>query len=64
MRLTVLERAFELARSGKFASLGDVKRQLKAEGLLLSQIHGRSLTRQLNELCRASCDRGEPRGEQ
>jgi hypothetical protein len=50
-RLTALERAFELAKSGDYATVGDVTKQLKAEGFATSQITGPSLSRQLRELC-------------
>lgn len=46
---TVLERAFELARSGKFDKASDIKRRLAAEGYDLQQFTGRTLTVQLRE---------------
>jgi len=48
---TTLERAFELARSGDFESLSDIRAQLKNEGYALAQLDGRSLQRQLRQLC-------------
>jgi hypothetical protein len=54
LRYTALERAFELARSGKCASVTEIRRQLRAEGLAQSQVEGPMLTRQLRELCIAS----------
>lgn len=53
-RPTALERAFELARSGDYASVSDVKDQLKLEGFSAAQVTGPSLTKQLRELCVAS----------
>ena len=46
---TVLERAFDLARSGRFATANDIKRRLAAEGYSTAQFTGLSLTRQLRE---------------
>ncbi|HYD45216.1 MAG TPA: hypothetical protein VEA79_08130 [Phenylobacterium sp.] len=50
-RPTALERAFELAKSGDYATVSEVTRQLKAEGFATSQITGPSLGKQLRELC-------------
>jgi len=50
-RATPLERAFELARSGKYRSVGEVRAQLKLEGLSDEQIYGNSIVKQLRELC-------------
>lgn len=47
---TALERAFELARSGKYAKVHDIVRQLKAERYSTDQITGRSLVAQLKDL--------------
>ena len=47
---TALERAFELARSGKYTSITDLKRDLSAEGYVAGQIEGFSLVRQLRQL--------------
>ena len=55
-RLTTLERAFELARSGACARTGDVSAALIKEGYsdVRSQLYGRSLMQQLTKLCRES----------
>jgi hypothetical protein len=53
-RSTTLERAFELARSGTCADVGEVRRQLKAEGFSPEQLSGPHLIRQLRDLCVAS----------
>ena len=58
-RPTTLERAFELARSGKFASTTDVRNRLKDEGFDLRQLEGRSLINQLRTICAES---GKPDG--
>lgn len=51
---TALERAFELARNGKVASVDDIRQTLKGEGYSLAQIAGRELTRQLRTLIKAA----------
>jgi hypothetical protein len=53
-RLTSLERAFELAKSGQCATVDQIKRQLKAEGLSAGQVEGRMLIKQLRELMDAA----------
>ena len=53
-RVTTLERAFQLARSGKCATVGELRQQLKAEGYAPDQITGPTLLRQLRELCAAA----------
>lgn len=50
-RPTALERAFELAKTGDYATVSEVTKQLKSEGFAVSQITGPSLSRQLRELC-------------
>ena len=51
---TPLERAFELARSGEYAGVAEIRKQLKAEGLSALQLSGPSLGRQLRDLCQAA----------
>lgn len=58
-RLTALERAFELAKSGEYATVSEVTKQLKAEGFSISQITGPSLSKQLRELCTAAQPKSE-----
>jgi hypothetical protein len=53
-RPTALERAFELARSGACANTTQLRDKLKAEGFSPEQLTGRTLMRQLRELCLAS----------
>jgi hypothetical protein len=55
-RITTLERAFQMARSGQFASVAEIKKQLRIEGFSDSQVSGRSLSRQLKDLIRAARD--------
>jgi len=52
--VTAIERAFELAKSGSYASVTAIKKQLKAEGHSLDQIIGRVLSRQLDALIKAA----------
>ena len=51
--MTTIERAFELARSGEFASVGEIKRRLKEERFDAVEAHlqGPSISRQLKRLC-------------
>lgn len=51
---TTLERAFELARSGRFETLSDLQRVLVAEGYALPQLTGPALFEQLRKLMKAS----------
>ena len=51
---TAVERAFELARSGRCAGVAQIRLQLKVEGHSGAQIWGPSLTRQLRALCNAA----------
>ena len=48
---TQLERAFALARTGKYAGVTEIRAQLRAEGLGTNQLEGPSLLRQLRALC-------------
>jgi hypothetical protein len=48
-RPSSLERAFELARSGKYPSIEQIKQKLKSEGLNQEQIDGPVLRRQLRD---------------
>ena len=51
---TPLERAFDLARSGEYTGMGDIKVQLKAEGYQTAQLEGPSLSKQLRTICAAA----------
>ena len=44
---TALERAFQLARSGDYASVVDIKKQLSTEGYSANQVTGATLMKQL-----------------
>ena len=52
--MTALERAFELAKSGKCDGVSDIKKMLKSEGYSLSQIEGGTLRKQLSALIKAA----------
>jgi hypothetical protein len=49
---TALERAFELAKSGRCSSAEEVRKVLAKEGYPLSQLTGRALREQIKELIR------------
>jgi hypothetical protein len=48
--VTALERAFQLAKSGSYASLNDIKKRLRVEGYSTDQIRGGVLSKQLRVL--------------
>jgi hypothetical protein len=54
IHITALERAFQLAKTGAYASVQEIKRQVSREGFSADQITGRSLSKQLSELIRKS----------
>ena len=58
---TTLERAFELARSGKFEKLSDLRRSLAAEGFPAQQVAGPVLYKQLRQLMKTAKAVGEGR---
>jgi hypothetical protein len=47
---TSLERAFELARSGRFTDLAALERQLRNEGYQQIQLEGASVRKQIRAL--------------
>lgn len=49
-----LERAFELAQSGKFRNTSDIKRQLAKEHMASDQVSGGNLLRQLRAIMKAA----------
>jgi hypothetical protein len=54
-KVSALERAFQLARSGRLATVDDIKKQLKQEGYEVSSAYaGRSLRSQLRDLIKAA----------
>jgi hypothetical protein len=58
-RPTTLERAFDLARSGQFGSVQEIKKKLRAEGFYADQITGPSLSKQLTALLRNAAAQGQ-----
>jgi hypothetical protein len=55
--VTPLERAFELAKSGRATTIADIKKLLKSEGYSVDHITGQGLTKQLNGLMREASAR-------
>lgn len=53
-RLTTLEKAFDLARSGKCLNFGDIVKRLKSEKYDINQLSGPALKNQLVELVKAA----------
>jgi hypothetical protein len=56
-RMTALERAFQLARSGEVSGLSEIVKALKGEGYSGNQIEGPALKRQLASLIKAARER-------
>jgi len=54
-RLTTIERAYELAKSGSCRTVGDIKARLQSEGheRVQDRLYGGSLTSALRKLCTA-----------
>jgi hypothetical protein len=57
-RATSLERAFQLARSGRVAKLEEIVRSLNREGYAANQIEGPLLKRKLGDLIKAARKQG------
>lgn len=58
--MTALERAFELAKSGRFCSVSEIKSVVSREGYPTRQMEGPMLSRQLRALVKAHRRTGEP----
>jgi hypothetical protein len=56
--LSALERAFQLARSGRVAQVGHIKQQLRREGYNERAVEGPSLSSQLRNIIKIA--RSEP----
>jgi hypothetical protein len=54
--MTALERAFALAKSGRFRTVTDIRNALKAEGYSLEQITGGTLLKQLRQAMEQSAE--------
>ncbi len=52
---STIERAFELAQSGRYAKVSDVKARLKREGFtdnqISGQLYGPTLMKRLGQMC-------------
>jgi hypothetical protein len=55
-RITALERAFQLSKSGKVSGLPELVKMLRGEGYSSSQIEGPALKRQLADLIKANAN--------
>ena len=53
-RMTALERAFQLAKSGKMSGITEIVRSLKRDGYATEQVQGPALIRQLTALIRSA----------
>jgi hypothetical protein len=53
-RLSVLERAYEIAQSGTCSSVHEIRDMLKREWYSVEQVYGRSLCSELNRMCKAA----------
>jgi hypothetical protein len=58
--VTALERASQLAQSGDYVSVPDIKKQLSAEGYSAPQVAGRTLAKQLLALIREAREKRPP----
>lgn len=52
--VAVIERAFQLAKSGQYASVADIKKKLSAEGYSVATITGGVLLSQLRAFMKAA----------
>ena len=57
--MSIVERAYELARSGQFSCVAAIKKQLKVEGYTSVEPHfcGQSLQKTLRQICTGSAVR-------
>ena len=60
--ITAIERAFQLAKSGSYATITDIRKQLTAEGYGVGQITWGALLKQLKALIKAARSRILPKG--
>jgi hypothetical protein len=51
---TALERAFQLAESGKCSTIGDIRKALSDEGYPQTELTGPALLKQLRQLMRSA----------
>lgn len=60
-KITAMERAFQLARSGRSPTVSVIIKSLRREGYAAEQIHGPSLRRQLTTLIKAARPKAKER---
>jgi hypothetical protein len=62
IRLTTIERAYEIARSGQVRTVTEIRTQLRAEGYTdaVAQIYGNALITDLRRLCLAARESPQP----
>lgn len=55
-RPSTLERAFELAKSGEYANISEIRLQVSSEGYhdATTQLYGRTLASQIRKICKAA----------
>ncbi len=55
-RTPTLERAYQIARAGRCAGIGDIRKELVGEGYMdvPQQLYGPMLAKDLNRLCKAA----------
>lgn len=56
LRLTTIERAYQLAKSGDCATVSEIKARLRSEGYsdVAGQLYGPTIQRSLRQLCAAA----------
>ncbi len=52
--VSVLERAFQLAKSGKYSTVTDIKKRLTVEGYSITKVTGGQLYKQLMALSKTA----------
>ena len=57
----IIERAFELARSGDYPTVSELKRRIRSEGYVAvdSHLHGASISAALRKICVAARRTGQ-----
>jgi len=55
-RITELERAFQLAKSGECRSVDEIRKKLSSEGYYATQVTGKGLLRQLQGIIAAELE--------
>jgi hypothetical protein len=58
--VSTLERAFQLARSGKVAAVDEIRRALRQEGYDPGQVAGPAIGKQLRDIIKAERQRQPP----